>query len=163
MTKFDLYTEFLYGHEGETFYTPMCGDVEFDSYDSESTLPIYLKNKDCSLSLQSNGSYRGKSGMCMLFPSKEYYEKYPIDPYTAWSEWKKEEGEVLLPWWIPQLHESYYFIGTDGTYHHTINNNDTNDKVCFACGNCFFFLKEAQEASEQVKQALVNVHRKIRR
>ena len=64
----------LKGHEGETFYSPIAGDVKLLEIVDNCVLRI-----DCGtdnemsdpfiLSLYSDGSFR-KGGECMLFPSK---------------------------------------------------------------------------------------------
>ena len=41
------------------------------------------------LSFYSNGSMYDVAGRCMLYPSRALYEKYPLDAYSAWMEWKE--------------------------------------------------------------------------
>ncbi len=76
----------------ETFYSPICGECEYKECFEDSEKMLFESIKDgvdggyASLVFDAEGRY-GNHGICMLYPSKELYEKYPLDPRKAWSEW----------------------------------------------------------------------------
>lgn len=103
--------ELLQGHEGETFFSPICGvEIEFKKLFG-SYLSFYLdKENGCAIECDAKGNQMigtlddvGKfqtvtypHGSCMVYPSKNLYEQYPLDPYTAWVEWKNEQKKPFI-------------------------------------------------------------------
>lgn len=97
--------------------TQQCADAPCQNYPmEEKELDLYELLQDCSdvttiysvvhdaevefklanryiefmgLSFYSNGSMYDVAGRCMLYPSRALYEKYPLDAYSAWMEWKE--------------------------------------------------------------------------
>lgn len=102
--------ELLKGCEGEKFYSLIVGDVTFEGIDShweqEAFKPIVCTGGNYNL----DGTYTDPSdnGVCCLYPSRALYEKYPLDPYTAWMEWK----EARKPKYI--LQAEIRLISNDG-------------------------------------------------
>ena len=107
--------ELLKGCEGEEFYSLTHGDVKLEViHTPEVNKPTYYLlirpgfrvGREVIL---SNGK-RDMSGVVILYPSRALYEKYPLDAYTAWMEWKEsrdkktymqinvfdEDGDVLI-------------------------------------------------------------------
>ena len=74
----------LKGHNGEKFYSPLCGDVILDRTASENN--IYFSNGGISLIFYSDGSYF-KNGECLVFPSKTQRD------WNKWAEgWIDRDG-----------------------------------------------------------------------
>ncbi len=162
METFNL-CAYMCGYEGETFYTPLYGEMIFDCYSSETDTPIHMEMGDDALWFQEDGSYRGFDAPCMLFPTKEYYELYPTDPKTAWEEWKKTQiiKETTVddsPWWIPRRYDEYWFVGTDGQRHGTINYDSMEDRCRFKYGNCFKTEEDCMNMIPHVKQLYADYH-----
>lgn len=89
--------EILKGHEGETFYSPIAGDVKLLEIVDNCVLRIDCgtdnEMSDSSiLPLYSDGSFR-KGGECMLFPS-EYNRDWNI-----WLEEQKPEAPKIPKTW----------------------------------------------------------------
>lgn len=81
--------EILKGHEGETFYSPMYGEVKLIGVDGStlhgnSNYPITIagvNGRDISI-LCPNGHFINEDrGECMLFPSKDQRD---------WNKWIEE-------------------------------------------------------------------------
>lgn len=90
-------------------------------------------------------------GVCLLYPSKALYLKYPLDPYSAWMEWK-EEMATKSYWRV--CHnlkdvEEIVLDREDGElveYSFTLMDKET--------GNRFATKKLAQQASEGIRKYL---------
>lgn len=94
--------EILRGHEGETFYSPICGDILFYQIDSNKPYPIRCSKKTRMIDFTSKGEfYKDYNGECMLFPSKDqrdwnkWVEEQKTKVPKTWSELAKEQ-EVHL-------------------------------------------------------------------
>lgn len=91
--------ELLKGHEGERlFYTPMGDVIYFGIEINLSVKSIIIKQtRDSALThcIRSDGRL-GKKGECLLFPSRELWEQYPLEPYKAWMKWKEEQKKYAL-------------------------------------------------------------------
>lgn len=89
---FNLY-EILKGHEGETFYSPIYGDVHINfgvSGDNENVLRMYPAGEfSCYLPVSPNGYHfdYSNSGEMIIFPSKDQRD---------WNKWV-EENNLKVP------------------------------------------------------------------
>lgn len=95
--------EILKGHNGETFYSPMYGEVKLISTDgftfpSNSKYPITIERingHDVSI-LCPNGHYLNEDkGECMLFPSKDQRD---------WNKWVEEQKPKVPKTWSEMKH-----------------------------------------------------------
>ena len=107
--------ELLKGHEGETFYSPVCGtDIELKTV-FKSFLVFYLdKDDDCTIECETRGwqrigtldecgvfkSITYPDSSCLIYPSSALYEQYPLNPYTAWMKWQEEQGWLMATVWV---------------------------------------------------------------
>lgn len=83
--------EILKGHDGETFYSTISGDIKITDFCDGVMKPIGTTNgRYCS-----DGKYQ-RGGVVCLFPSRSLYEQYPLDPYTAWMKWQEEQKKFGL-------------------------------------------------------------------
>lgn len=75
--------QILKGHENETFYSLIDGNVKFKEIIDEYSLAFEYH------SYHRGGYLFGCStdGMCLIWPSREMFMKYTDDPIKAWSEW----------------------------------------------------------------------------
>lgn len=101
----------LYGEIDDTFYSTVWGDTLITSIQDSTYIhirPHYADyDEDEHLIIFSNGKAH-KDGICILYPSRILYEKYPLDPYSAWMEWK----ELRKPKrWYPKQGEIVWYIG----------------------------------------------------
>lgn len=80
----------LKGHEGETFYSPLYGDVVV-RLTTDTNYPIAITSKygDTRI-LESNGKYGRGDGECLLFPSKDQ---------RNWNKWDKENNHKTPKTW----------------------------------------------------------------
>ena len=80
--------------KGWKLYSPLCGEVKFDSITENSEFPITVLNETMGIYLTREGTYCSgiKGAECILFPSKDqrdwskftapWYEKERFDPKT---------------------------------------------------------------------------------
>ena len=82
--------ELLKGCEGEKFFSSVHGEVTFyeKSFTQEDIYHLFFEkeNGESFYTLQ-NGTF-GRGIYPIIYPSRALYEKYPLDPYSAWMEWK---------------------------------------------------------------------------
>lgn len=115
---FNLY-EILKGHEGETFYSPIYGDVHINfgvSGDNENVLRMYPAGEfSCYLPVSPNGYHfdYSNSGEMIIFPSKDQRD---------WNKWIEEQKPKVPKTWSeltknvkPILYAEISHIN-DGTY-----------------------------------------------
>lgn len=83
--------EILKGHEGETFYSPICGDILFYQIDSNRSYPIRCSKKTRMIDFTSKGEfYKDYDGECQLFPSKDQRD---------WDKWIEEQKSKAPKTW----------------------------------------------------------------
>ena len=80
--------------KGWKLYSPLCGEVKFDSITENSEFPITVLNETMGIYLTREGTYCTgiEEAECILFPSKDqrdwskftapWYEKERFDPKT---------------------------------------------------------------------------------
>lgn len=88
--------ELLADHIGEYFYSPYLGECKLDEIKpDEDHNQIWLRtDNDVWVALPACG--HEPDGFVMLFPSRALYEKYPLDPYTAWQKWAEEQKKPFI-------------------------------------------------------------------
>ncbi len=77
--------ELLEGHEGETFYSPICGEVKFIEINLTNIHPIVT---NC-FNLNSNGKW-DNGGEVIIFPSKDQRD---------WNKWAEEQRPKTPKTW----------------------------------------------------------------
>ena len=91
MEKLNL-CEILKGHEGEIFYSPLCGEVKLISISYNIEYPIKIESLHGGkprITLTSNGCYYSEvNEEIMLFPSKDQRD---------WIKWDKENNKSKVP------------------------------------------------------------------
>lgn len=82
--------EYLGNKVGMTLYTPICGDVTLISVRNDRII-VGSQEDGESLPFTHSGEYVfGGRRHCSLFPSKELFQRYPLEPDEAWDEWERE-------------------------------------------------------------------------
>lgn len=98
--------EILRGHEGETFYSPLVGDVTLfcifndNSACIECHIDSDINGTFSGISFYSDGRYIKDIGECMLFPSKDqrdwnkWIEEQELKVPKTWSDIEKQENRI---------------------------------------------------------------------
>ena len=146
--------ELLKGCEGETFYSDVFELVILTKVNLVGNFLTINWNR-LELNLYSNGS-KVKGNRCVLWPSKELYEKYPLDAYSAWMEWK--EARKHKRWRAKQNKEFYYFLDDMLLINDIIDSYDYFCNNRYNTGNYFRTKEEASQACEIVKKVLKEFH-----
>ena len=97
------------------------------------------------------------SGSALFYPSRALYEKYPLDAYTAWMEWKEERKPKR---WTPKEGETYWYFDEALDVYSTTFDDDVEDIVIVDAGNCFQTKELCLQAAEVIKETLLKIHEK---
>lgn len=94
--------ELLRGHEGESLYSPVYGNLIFHDFLTGSSYPVIVKEDDIN-HYSKNFTADGKVSVdenagCLLFPSRALYEQYPLDAKKAWEVWQEEQKIKCRIW-----------------------------------------------------------------
>ena len=129
--------------KGWKLYSPLCGEVKFDSITENSEFPITVLNETMGIYLTREGTYCTgiEEAECILFPSKDqrdwskftapWYKKDKFDPKTLkafdrvlvrheyYHRWKCEFYS-----YIHDDNGSYPYVAISGAYKRCIPYND---------------------------------------
>ena len=129
--------------KGWKFYSPLCGEVKFDSITENSEFPITVLNETMGIYLTREGTYCTgiEEAECILFPSKDqrdwskftapWYKKDKFDPKTlkafdrvlvrheCYHRWKCEFYS-----YIHDDNGSYPYVAISGAYKRCIPYNE---------------------------------------
>ena len=141
-------TQLLKGCEGEDIF-----DIE------KGIVTIKEVKQRCIATKSDEGiiNYVGKyieqfpSGGARFYPSRALYEKYPLDAYSAWMEWKANRK-------FPKLNEEFWIIQADGTVDRRYNTGSEFVNNLIASGNCFRTEALATKGAAGIRQYLQNFH-----
>ena len=136
----------LNGCEGETFFSYSHGEVKLlrmyqNAIGYNLDFVVETENGKYVVTIYSNGK-RFQSGLVDMFPSKELYEEYPLDAYSAWMEWKESRKYVL------EVEVSSWLDGEDG-------------RECEVYDGKKWFHFDSKEELEQSKEAIKEVLQKF--
>ena len=81
-------TQLLKGCEGEWFYVVPCGEMELKGIAKIELKPLHFSRDTINCLTKADGRAY-EDGSCIIYPSRALYEKYPLDAYSAWLEWKE--------------------------------------------------------------------------
>lgn len=155
--------ELLKGCEGEEFYLLDCGNATLDGIqtnnsrgDSIKFLSLRSTNFNSgSIIINPNGK-RKAYGSVILYPSRTLYEKYPLDPYSAWMEWQSERKPKR---WRAEEGEEYWRLTDCGDVENEVDSRDGWDNNCYQFGNYFRTEEEVQQVAEAVRECLMKFHK----
>lgn len=80
----------LKGHEGETFYSPLYGNMTFVETRKGYAYPLIFTLKSKDYYLTSDGKFNLDNAECLIFPSKDQRD---------WNKWDKENNKKTLKTW----------------------------------------------------------------
>ncbi|MDE7180072.1 MAG: hypothetical protein K2N88_02605 [Muribaculaceae bacterium] len=145
--------------KGEMFFSLIAGNVTFQGVDSHWEQEVWKPIRCTGGDYNSDGTYTDPSdkGVCCLYPSRTLYEKYPLDPYSAWMEWKEARKTKR---WRAKLGEKYWVVDIELSPTWSEEKNDGYDKVRYNNGNYFRTEEEAKQAAEAVRETLEKFHEK---
>lgn len=89
--------EILKGHKNHKCYSPLCGECWLCSSVTDKT-NLFKSDNGSDILVFNNGKCNS-GGVCLLFPSRELYEKYPLDAAKAWEEWVDENAKNAVKTW----------------------------------------------------------------
>lgn len=143
--------ELLKGCEREEFYLLDCGNATLDGVqtnnsrgDSITFLSLHSTNFDSGAIIINTNGKRTVHGSVILYPSRALYEKYPLDAYSAWMEWKESRKPKYI------LQAEIRLISLDG--------RDVDWEQIEIIGVPDIDLSQA---SEVVRDTLVKFHSKV--
>ncbi len=95
--------------------------------------------------------------MCMLFPSKELYKKYPLDPRKAWTEWSESRKPKR---WRAKEGELYYWLGSYWNVEYNEESMSEEDNALYNVGNYFRTEAEVEEMAEEILKVVNAFHKR---
>ncbi len=116
--------ELLKGHEGEKLYSPFYGVMELMTINDGL---LCFQNANIGIDLLPNGhSQYAVDGYCAIFPSRALYEQYPLDPRSAWNEWKEAQKKpfICIHWGEVDCNGDEEEDYSGNTYFHTTSDRD---------------------------------------
>lgn len=157
--------ELLKDCEGEEFYSHSYGNVILEDIVVSEQYPMVVRPMGYD-NIRREAYYPNgkisKYGHTDLFPSRALYEKYPLDPYSAWMEWNPERTHKR---WRAGRGEEYWRIIFDESFDNSITSSfdvrDCIDNANYDIGNYFKDEQTAQQAAEAVRECLAKFHESI--
>lgn len=121
----------LKGHEGETFYSPIAGDIIFNEINNIDLIyPLHFNtNIDTIITFTCDGKYRHSfpNSEIMIFPSKDQRD---------WNKWIKEQKTKIPKTWselkATNKANSHCIYTLDNTYLSSNNNKRIIEKSALA-------------------------------
>ena len=129
--------------QGWKFYSPLCGEVKFDSITENSQFPITVLKETMGIYLTREGTYCSgiEEAECVLFPSKDqrdwnkftapWYKKDKFDPKTLKAfDRVLVRHECYLMWkceFFSYIHDDnggYPYVAISGAYKRCIPYNE---------------------------------------
>ena len=123
-------------------YSPIYGEVRVTDIACDCLVITPEHSSDNNVELFPDGRF-SKNGDCLLFPSRALYEKYPLDAYSAWMEWKAERKPKHT------LQAQIRLISNDGK---TIED--------YECVEVEVPNIDLTQAAEAVRETLMKIHEK---
>ena len=84
-------------NKGDKLYSRCFGTIKFDCIRDNNTI-ILRDTQGLIIFYYSNGKHC-EHGEVDVYPSRELYEKYPLDAYSAWMEWDEENNKRTPKTW----------------------------------------------------------------
>ncbi|MDE5858539.1 MAG: hypothetical protein K2H32_09320 [Muribaculaceae bacterium] len=135
-------------------YSPIYGEVRVTDIACDGLVITSEHSSDNNIELFPDGRF-SKNGDCLLYPSLALYEKYPLDPYSAWMEWKESRQPKR---WRAKKGERYWVVDSVCEPVSYQESNVIFDDDCYKVGNYFRTEEEAEEATKLVKETLLKFH-----
>lgn len=136
----------LKGHEGETFYSPICGKVKFDNISEYGVIVMDMANT--AFLFNRHGVY-SDGGEVLLFPSEDQHD------WFLWAEQQKAKR------WRADKLEMYYFVDEEIRCNFSNDGYSLYDNEQYRNFNYFRTEQQAKEAARRVKEVLRDYHEEI--
>ena len=156
----------LHGYEGQEFWSPIWGDVLLVKIDldnnckSQPLLRVVLNDGKNQRNLTRTGKldYSTENfGRCILWPSIELYQEYPLDSEKAWDIWSNSKKSYN---WRAKLGEEYWFINFKGAADQAIEVFEDHNNLHHKTGNYFKTPEEAYLVAVEIKEIFSRAHKK---
>ena len=150
--------EQLKGCEGATAYFIAFGEVFISDIKANwIEVKLHYGNDSPEFTFNSKGQWSiGRDSQAALYPSRALYEKYPLDPYSAWMEWKESRKPKR---WRAEKGERYWVVDSVCNPVRYRETHAPFDDDCYEAGNYFRTEEEAQQAAEAVRETLEKFHK----
>ena len=148
----------LKNHIGEEIYSRAYGEVNIFKINQNPlgfNIDIKVETLESTFMLKSY-LYNGKlfnNGTIDLYPSKEYFHKYPFNAEEAWLEWREKHEK-----WRGIIGKEYYYLNSCMRIVAAIEKNSSCDDERYTLGNYFRRIKQAEDAAERIKSILDCFH-----
>lgn len=154
--------ELLKGCEGEEFYSPAFGNIQLEEIEDNNLIFKEDYNEEVDELIQTDREgVHSFNGMPIIYPSRALYEKYPLDAYAAWMEWKEARKPKR---WTPQIGERIFFVNTHGAVSQEFCRSDEEGNEYQlkrrAIGNEFRTGKAAETFAKIFRETLAIFHEK---
>ena len=148
-------SELLQGCEGESFYVMPCGEMELKGINKLELKSLHFSKGAINCLTKTDGRAY-EDGSCIIYPSRALYEKYPLDPYSAWMEWKEARKPKR---WRAEADGEYWYLSAFIIPETTNDNLLNSDNNLYKCGNYFRSEEEAQQAADLVRKTIEEFHK----
>lgn len=148
--------ELLKDCEGEGFYSPAFGNIQLEENEENNLVfrEDYNKAVDELIQTDREGVH-SFNGMTIIYPSRALYEKYPLDAYSAWMEWKEARKPKI---WRAERGSKYWWFNDEFEIRCNADIRDSIDNNRADFGNYFRTEEVAKQAAGIVKDALQKFH-----
>ena len=141
----------LAGHERETFYSILEGDIRI-----KSITPAWIETYTNQISYTNTGTLGYAGGLCVLFPSRDLYLKYPADPAKAWDEWQKGQKTDR---WRAAADGKFYAVRHDGKVFEQIEDGSEWCSLFWEAGDYFPTRGLAEEFALALRKCFTDFHK----
>ena len=149
-------SEILTGCQGEEFYSLSLGTVKFEEIKEDYSLLFINVAADEPMYVTTEGYGAFAEGdVCLIYPSRALYERYPLDAYSAWMEWKEARKPKI---WRAERGSKYWWFNDEFEIRCNADIRDSIDNNRADFGNYFRTEEEAKQAAGIVKDALQKFH-----
>ena len=146
-------SKILAGHELETFYSILEGDICV-----KSITPAWIETYTSQISYTNTGTLGYAGGLCVLFPSRDLYLKYPADPAKAWDEWQKGQKTDR---WRAAADGKFYAVRHDGKVFEQIEDGSEWCSLFWEAGDYFPTRGLAEEFALALRKCFTDFHKAL--
>lgn len=154
--------QILKGYENNKVYSPCFGTISMVKGNNRlypNSIAFSLNHTSGLVYFKSNGlEYHSfEDGVCSIFPNKELYKQYPLDPHKAWAIWSEQQKPKR---WVPSVGDRFYFVDA----YCEVDNKQWNNPYkpdTWDCGNCFKTPEDAEYAAQEMRKCLERVHNEL--
>lgn len=144
--------EILSGHEGETFWNPLLGDIQYRQYDSQHLYFVKVGKETATgevpmLLISTNLDGTDTLGNPAVFPNRNQLD------------WMRFDMECNTKRWRAKKDYGYYYIDRRLFVKHAYEQGSDFDNNNYINGNCFKSEADAKEMCSTFKKLLYQYHK----